>query len=104
MEGWTLQLNPKYTNVGKEDARRFHPYTVPSTVRENRKTIPALEIEPALNFNLLFLIFIISLVATIQAILAVGSYSGMLFVVLVTRRSIRLQTHAKEKSNVRDDR
>ncbi|XGW30017.1 hypothetical protein V3C99_009212 [Haemonchus contortus] len=76
MKSWTLQLNPKYTNVGKEDARRFHPYTVPSTIRESRKTIPALEVVPALNFNLLFLIFIISLVATIQAILAVGSYSG----------------------------
>ncbi|KAK5978623.1 Asparagine-linked glycosylation 6 (alpha-1 3 -glucosyltransferase) [Trichostrongylus colubriformis] len=37
METWTLQLNPKYTNVGKDDAQKFHPYSASDVVRENRK-------------------------------------------------------------------
>lgn len=75
MEGSSMYLNPKYVVADKNDVWKFHPYSNSGAIGEDRKE-PVKVAKPVLNVSVLFIIFIISLVATLQAVLAVGGYSG----------------------------
>ncbi|VDN29263.1 unnamed protein product [Cylicostephanus goldi] len=75
MDGWSVHLNPKYAGVKDEEPWAFHPYVNANKEDVDKKpTVPAVRESNGLDW--LFIFFILSLVATVQAILAVGSYSG----------------------------
>ncbi|VDL78336.1 unnamed protein product [Nippostrongylus brasiliensis] len=77
MDGGSFRLNPKYVKADKE-SWKFHTYVKLSeeNARERKENVPVVEAKSKTDIDVLFIIFIISLVATVQAVLAVGSYSG----------------------------
>ncbi|CAJ0601258.1 unnamed protein product [Cylicocyclus nassatus] len=75
MDGWSVHLNPKYAGVENEEPWRFHPY-VNANKKDDDKTSTVPAVRDSSGIDWLFIFFILSLVATVQAILAVGSYSG----------------------------
>ncbi|WKY04109.1 hypothetical protein Q1695_005238 [Nippostrongylus brasiliensis] len=77
MDGGSFRLNPKYVKADKE-SWKFHTYVKPGeeNARERKENVPVVEAKSNTDIDVLFIIFIISLIATVQAVLAVGSYSG----------------------------
>ncbi|KHJ87205.1 hypothetical protein OESDEN_13024 [Oesophagostomum dentatum] len=74
MNDWTIHLNPKYGGIEGDEPWRFHPY-LNGIVRDDKaEKTPIISKEPS-RTNWTFILFVLSLVALLQAILAVGSYS-----------------------------
>ncbi|KIH67071.1 hypothetical protein ANCDUO_02600 [Ancylostoma duodenale] len=78
MDRGAMHLNPKYARVEEEEPWKFHPYEKSNNVIEkseiNEK--PSTPISKATDSSWLFTLFVLSMVLTLQTILAVGSYSG----------------------------
>ncbi|KAK6748838.1 hypothetical protein RB195_001454 [Necator americanus] len=76
MDSWKFHLNPKYFELEDEESKGFRPYSKTSSIAERIQKPAALITKIHSDSKWLFIFFVLSLVALVQAILAVGSYSG----------------------------
>ncbi|ETN78510.1 ALG6, ALG8 glycosyltransferase family protein [Necator americanus] len=76
MDSWKFHLNPKYFELEDEESQGFRPYSKTSSIAERIQKPAALITKIHSDSKWLFIFFVLSLVALVQAILAVGSYSG----------------------------